>query len=105
MTRTPRSASSAHGSTTEGCSVELVTTAPFAYLRLRRPDYAAADLKDWARRLQSAGLERAFVFFKHEDEGAGPKMAAGFLEAAEKAAKRRPAKAAPKRAAGKRKAG
>jgi uncharacterized protein YecE (DUF72 family) len=83
----------------------LVTTAPFAYLRLRRPDYTAADLEDWARRLQTAGLERAFVFFKHEDEGAGPKLAAAFLQAAAKASKRGPVKAASKQAAGKRKAG
>ena len=46
-----------------------------------------------ARRLgdaaAGAGLSEAFVFFKHEDAGAGPRLAAEFLELAERVANRR----------------
>jgi uncharacterized protein YecE (DUF72 family) len=59
----------------------LVATAPFAYLRLRRPGYAPAELARWAARLGETPCERAFVFFKHEDAGAGPRLAAAFGEA------------------------
>ncbi len=56
----------------------IVSTAPFGYLRLRRPGYAPEDLARWAERVQAQPWERAFVFFKHEDEGAGPRMAMEF---------------------------
>jgi len=56
----------------------VVPTAPWGYLRLRRPDYSSADLERWARRIREQPWERAFVFFKHEDAGAGPRMAASF---------------------------
>jgi uncharacterized protein YecE (DUF72 family) len=56
----------------------LVPTAPLGYLRLRRPDYDDEALRRWADRVAATGWERAFVFFKHEDEGAGPAMAARF---------------------------
>ena len=67
----------------------LLATATWGYLRLRRPDYAVADLAAWAKRIGSAGWEDAFVFFKHEDEGAGPRMAEQFLELSARAAKPR----------------
>jgi uncharacterized protein YecE (DUF72 family) len=60
----------------------LVSTAPWGYLRLRRPDYTDADLERWAEQIADLGWERAFVFFKHEDEGAGPRLAARFREIA-----------------------
>lgn len=60
----------------------IVSTAPFGYLRLRRPGYDAFDLARWAAAVRAQPWERAFVFFKHEDEGAGPRMAMEFLEAA-----------------------
>ncbi len=59
-----------------------VVTGPWGYLRLRRPGYSDEDLDRWADHVRDTGWERAFVFFKHEDEGAGPKMAARFLELA-----------------------
>jgi len=59
----------------------LVETAPWGYVRLRRPDYTDEDLERWAARLRSTGWDRTFVFFKHEDEGAGPRLAARFREA------------------------
>jgi uncharacterized protein YecE (DUF72 family) len=58
----------------EGPAATLHRTAPFAYLRLRRSDYDGDALADWARRIALHDLEQAFVFFKHEDEGAGPRM-------------------------------
>ncbi len=60
----------------------IVSTAPFGYLRLRRPGYDAADLARWAEAVRAQPWERAFVFFKHEDEGAGPRMAMEFREIA-----------------------
>ncbi|MEN8183137.1 MAG: DUF72 domain-containing protein, partial [Myxococcota bacterium] len=56
----------------------LVATAPFGYLRLRRSCYPAADLERWAGAVRAAGWEQAYVFFKHEDAGAGPALAAQF---------------------------
>ena len=47
---------------------------------MRRPDYGAAELKTWMRRVQERDWRDAFVFFKHEDEGKGPQMAQRFLE-------------------------
>jgi uncharacterized protein YecE (DUF72 family) len=58
----------------------IVRTASWGYLRLRRPDYQDSDLARWAERVAAEGWQRAFVFFKHEDEGAGPRLAARFLE-------------------------
>lgn len=39
-----------------------------------------ATLRRWARRVADQAWDRAFVFFKHEDAGAGPKLAARFIE-------------------------
>ncbi len=62
--------------------VPFVSTATWGYLRLRRDAYEDADLDAWVDRVRGQTWSRAFVFFKHEDEGAGPRMAARFLEAA-----------------------
>jgi uncharacterized protein YecE (DUF72 family) len=58
----------------------LVATAPWGYLRLRRDDYADADLEAWAARIRGQGWSEAYVFFKHEDEGAAPKLALRLME-------------------------
>src|SRR5688572_17737019 len=58
----------------------IVRTASWGYLRLRRPDYQDADLARWAQKVAAQGWDRAYVFFKHEDEGAGPKLASRFRE-------------------------
>lgn len=57
-------------------------TADWGYLRLRGRDYSDVELQGWAQRVQEQDWQRAFVFFKHEDEGLGPKLARRFLEAA-----------------------
>lgn len=58
----------------------VVATTNWGYARLRRPDYDDKDLADWAARLTGQGWNDVFVFFKHEDEGAGPALARRFLE-------------------------
>jgi uncharacterized protein YecE (DUF72 family) len=60
--------------------IPFIATADWGYLRLRRPDYQDADLKDWAKRVGDQPWKEAFVFFKHEDEGKGPQFASRFLE-------------------------
>jgi uncharacterized protein YecE (DUF72 family) len=62
--------------------VELVSTARFGYVRLRREDYADEHLGEWIKRIKSQDWDTAYVFFKHEDEGTGPKFAARFLHLA-----------------------
>lgn len=59
---------------------ELVGTAPWGYLRLRRADYSDADLESWTRKVGEQEWKKAFVFFKHEDDAAaaGPALAERF---------------------------
>jgi uncharacterized protein YecE (DUF72 family) len=61
-------------------TVPLVATASWGYLRLRRADYTDADLEAWAERIRGQGWSEAYVFFKHEDEGAAPKLALRLME-------------------------
>ena len=58
----------------------LEPTAPWGYLRLRREDYTEADLAAWAEKVKGAGWDEAYVFFKHEEEGAAPALARRFSE-------------------------
>ena len=62
---------------------EIISTAGWGYLRLRRTAYDENDLADWMKRVKDQKWEDAFVFFKHEDEGIGPKLAAQFLKLSE----------------------
>jgi uncharacterized protein YecE (DUF72 family) len=62
--------------TDESPTSPLVATAPWGYLRLRRAEYSAGDLESWAQRIKAEPWEEAYVFFKHEDEGKGPELAA-----------------------------
>ena len=61
-------------------SPNLVATAGWGYIRLRRSAYSRADLLNWKERILAQQWDHAYVFFKHEDEGMGPKLAAEFLE-------------------------
>jgi uncharacterized protein YecE (DUF72 family) len=56
---------------------EIISTAPWGYLRLRRSGYSDDGLSQSLERIVSQKWERAFVFFKHED---GPEMAMRFQE-------------------------
>jgi uncharacterized protein YecE (DUF72 family) len=62
---------------------EIIPTGPWGYLRLRRSDYTEANLSQWLERILSQKWERAFVFFKHEEEAKGPEMAVRFRELAD----------------------
>jgi len=62
---------------------EIISTAPWGYLRLRRSDYTEDSLLQWLTRVRSQKWERAFVFFKHEEEAKGPEMAMRFRKLSE----------------------
>ncbi len=58
-------------------SPEDLSWEPAGYLRLRKTEYTDDELASWAGRIGpalDAGAE-VFCYFKHEDEGASPKMA------------------------------
>ena len=57
-------------------------TADWGYLRLRRVNYSEENLSEWVGRINKQQWSDTFVFFKHEDEGTGPKLAAQFLQLA-----------------------
>jgi uncharacterized protein YecE (DUF72 family) len=61
----------------EDLATPLVPTASWGYLRLRRTDYDEAALAAWAKKVMAlAGTwSEAFVYFKHEEAGIGPKLA------------------------------
>lgn len=57
---------------------ELPVHGSWCYLRLRAPAYSERSLAGWAA--YCARFERSFVFFKHEDEAVGPRLAERLLE-------------------------
>ena len=58
----------------------FVCTADNGYLRLRRTHYDDRDLSAWAERVAAQPLQRAYVYFKHEDEALGTRFARRFEE-------------------------
>jgi uncharacterized protein YecE (DUF72 family) len=69
--------------TEENPVTEIIPTAAWGYLRLRRADYTEADLSQWLERIKAQKWEQAFVFFKHEGEAKAPEMAIRFRELAD----------------------
>jgi uncharacterized protein YecE (DUF72 family) len=67
---------------TEAGHTPLVATADFGYFRLRDEGYAATDLEKWAGTVKELGTQwsDAFIFFKHEESGIGPKLAQEFVK-------------------------
>ena len=61
-------------------TVPRIATADWGYLRLRKESYDEAELTDWVEWLHDQSWQDAFVFFKHEDTGAGPELAERFME-------------------------
>ena len=61
-------------------STPALATANFGYLRLRRQD-STADVVRWAEFLQANERKwsDAFVYFKHEESGQGPRLAAEMI--------------------------
>lgn len=64
----------------EDLATPLVATASWGYLRLRRQDYDDAAVSSWSEKIRGHAWAEAYVFFKHEEGGAGPKLAARLLE-------------------------
>jgi uncharacterized protein YecE (DUF72 family) len=64
-------------------AMKFVRTADWGYIRLRREAYSDRQLRSWVKKIRSAELREAYVFFKHEDTGTGPKLAARFIKLAE----------------------
>ena len=62
---------------TEKSTTPLVLTADHAYFRLRDEGYQEQDIAAWAETIQeqAQGLQDAFVYFKHEEQGKGPEFA------------------------------
>ncbi|MBI4541107.1 MAG: DUF72 domain-containing protein [Gemmatimonadetes bacterium] len=56
----------------------IVPTASYGYARLRREDYDAKAMRAWAKKLAAPEWDDLYVFFKHEDAAAGPKLAEAF---------------------------
>ncbi|HEU4833235.1 MAG TPA: DUF72 domain-containing protein [Pyrinomonadaceae bacterium] len=54
-------------------------TADWGYVRLRRERYTEAELIQWIKRIKAQKWKNTYVFFKHEDEGTGPKLAEQFV--------------------------
>jgi uncharacterized protein YecE (DUF72 family) len=68
--------------TDDSPSSDVVSTARWGFVRLRREGYTDEQLGQWVNKLKSQPWDEAYVFFKHEDAGVGPKLAARFLELA-----------------------
>lgn len=62
--------------------VPFAATTDWGYLRLRRPDYSARELVQWLKRIREQVWRDTFVFFKHDDQANGPRLAQRFLELA-----------------------
>lgn len=56
----------------------IVSTSDFGYVRLRRAKYGPKALAAWASTIRAASWREAWVFFKHEDEGTGPRFGRAF---------------------------
>jgi uncharacterized protein YecE (DUF72 family) len=56
-------------------STPVVSTADYAYFRLRDEGYQTADIDRWASRIAGFAASETFVYFKHEEQGKGPEFA------------------------------
>ena len=73
---------------TEEGTTPLVATANFGYVRLRDAGYTSEALGEWVTKIQALGSAwtDAYIFFKHEEKGVGPKLAREFLQMAQRTA-------------------
>jgi len=62
--------------------VQVLPTADWGYVRLRRDGYTKKELQTWVKKLSAQGWKEIFVYFKHEETGLGPKLGAEFLSLA-----------------------
>jgi uncharacterized protein YecE (DUF72 family) len=61
---------------------EIISTASWGYLRLRRSDYTDTELSQWLERILAQKWKKVFVFFKHEEKAKGAELAMRFRELA-----------------------
>jgi uncharacterized protein YecE (DUF72 family) len=64
--------------TEEEQTPHVATTSDWGYLRLRRVAYGPGDLEGFVKWVHAQSWQQAFVFFKHEDAGTGPRLARQF---------------------------
>jgi uncharacterized protein YecE (DUF72 family) len=62
----------------EKMSTPVRVTADYAYFRLRDEGYTPEDIATWAKTIdrETRACRDVFVYFKHEDQGKGPELAA-----------------------------
>ena len=65
-------------SDTDEADAQVMPTAGWGYLRLRKTEYSHDALAEWATRVSAQPWTDAYVFFKHEDEAKGPAFAQKF---------------------------
>jgi uncharacterized protein YecE (DUF72 family) len=53
----------------------FVATSDVGYLRLRRTRYDDAELRTWVEKIGAQPIERAYVYFMHEDDALGTRFA------------------------------
>jgi uncharacterized protein YecE (DUF72 family) len=83
----PETFSLLHGSNSALCisdrepdgTPDVESTTKWGYFRLRQA-YSESDLALWRTRILRPEWANIYVFFKHEPEGAGPRMATSFME-------------------------
>ena len=66
--------------TDEDVALRFASTADWGYLRLRAKGYSDEELKSWSDKIEAQGWKESYIYFKHEDDGAGPELAARFNE-------------------------
>ncbi|MGE0430877.1 MAG: DUF72 domain-containing protein [Planctomycetota bacterium] len=64
----------------KGPVLPVIPEFTWGYLRLRREDYDGAALDTWAATIAAQPWHSAFVFFKHEVEGAAPRLAGELIK-------------------------
>lgn len=62
----------------EDAVAPLAATASWGYLRLHKPAYLPDELDSWAAHIKTQAWEEAWVYFKHDNDTAGPELAAAF---------------------------
>ncbi|MEJ1961721.1 MAG: DUF72 domain-containing protein [Gammaproteobacteria bacterium] len=70
----------------ENSHTPVMITAQYAYFRLRDEGYTPEDLVQWANvvRDKTTGCSDVYVYFKHEEQGTGPRFARLLLDALER---------------------
>jgi uncharacterized protein YecE (DUF72 family) len=75
----------------EKMSTPVEVTARYAYFRLRDEGYQDSDIERWASTIRGlAGVDAAYVYFKHEEQGLGPAFARKLIDAVSGAEEPRP---------------